>query len=216
MNWYVEVLKKYAVFEGRAHREEYWMFVLINFVISFVLALVEGLARFAPDARLSVSGLYALAVLVPGLAVSVRRLHDTGKSGWYLLIGLIPFGAIAVLVWLIQDGNMGPNMYGPDPKSRMAPAYGAYGVPTPYAPPAPYPYAVPAPPAPPAPYPPAMPAPPAPPAPPVPPAPLAPPVASTPAGWLADPMCRHELRYWDGRAWTGHVSDSGVTSVDPV
>ena len=213
MNWYVEVLKKYAVFEGRAHREEYWMFVLINFVISFVLALVETLARAAPGTRATVSGAYVLAVFIPGLAVSVRRLHDTGKSGWYLLIGLIPFAVIAVLVWLIQDGNMGPNMYGPDPKGRTAPAYGAYGVPVPYAPPAPYPYAAPAPPAPPAPYPSAVPAPPAAPAPPAPPAP---PVAAAPAGWLADPIGRHELRYWDGRTWTGHVSDSGVTAVDPI
>ncbi len=113
MKWYIEVLKKYAVFSGRARRQEYWMFVLFNFIISFVLGFVEGLAG-GPGI---IANIYALAVLIPSLAVSVRRLHDVGKSGWFLLISLIPIvGAIWLLVLVCSDSEAGENQYGSSPK----------------------------------------------------------------------------------------------------
>lgn len=113
MNWYLEVLKKYAVFSGRARRQEYWMFVLINMIISFVLGFVEGLLG-GPGI---IGYVYALAILVPGIAVSIRRLHDTGRSGWWLLISFIPLiGAIVLIVFMATNGAPGDNQYGADPK----------------------------------------------------------------------------------------------------
>ena len=105
--WYVEVLKKYAVFEGRARREEFWMYTLVNLIVAIVLYFISPMLY----------GLYALAVLVPGLAVGARRLHDTNRSGWLLLIGLIPLvGVIVLIVFWVQDSQPGPNQYGPNPK----------------------------------------------------------------------------------------------------
>lgn len=113
MEWYISVLKKYAVFQGRARRKEYWMFVLFNFIIAFVLNL---LSRFIGVFGI-LSGLYTLAVLIPSLAVCVRRLHDIGKSGWWLFIILVPlFGSILLIVWYCQDSQEGENAYGPCPK----------------------------------------------------------------------------------------------------
>ena len=117
MNWYLEVLKKYAVFSGRARRKEYWMFLLFNIVIALVLGFVEGLAN-GPGI---VSMLYSLAVLIPSIAVSVRRLHDTDRSGWWLLIALIPLiGTIVLIVFFVQDSKPGENQYGPNPKAETA------------------------------------------------------------------------------------------------
>jgi uncharacterized membrane protein YhaH (DUF805 family) len=114
MSWYLEVLKKYAEFNGRARRKEYWMFVLINMIIIFVLYFIEGLAG-GPGI---LGGLYSLAVLIPGIAVTVRRLHDTNRSGWWLLIGLIPIiGHIILLVFTVQGSQPGGNQYGPNPKT---------------------------------------------------------------------------------------------------
>ncbi len=113
MNWYMEVLKKYAVFSGRAHRTEYWMFILFNFIIAFVLSFIEGLF----GSRGVFGTLYSLAMLVPGLAVGARRLHDTGRSGWWQLISLIPLiGVIVLIVFLAQDSQPEENKYGPNPK----------------------------------------------------------------------------------------------------
>ncbi len=124
MNWYFQVLKKYAVFGGRARRKEYWYFVLFNFIIGFVLGLIEGLASIAPGINYSVLSLiYALAVLLPGLGVGVRRLHDTGRSGWWLFISLIPFiGAIILLILMATDSQEGTNQYGPSPKIADSPS----------------------------------------------------------------------------------------------
>jgi uncharacterized membrane protein YhaH (DUF805 family) len=119
MNWYLTVLKKYAVFGGRARRREYWFFVLFSVIISIVLGIIDGLTgSFSPTVGLGLlSGIYSLAVLIPSLAVGVRRLHDTGKSGWLLLLALIPLvGAIVLLVFVCQDSNPGQNQYGPNPK----------------------------------------------------------------------------------------------------
>ncbi len=115
MNWYLEVLKKYAVFHGRAQRKEYWMFLLFNIIVSLVLTVIETLV----DIQSILSGIYSLAVLLPGLAVSVRRLHDTNRSGWWLLISLIPIlGAIVLIVFMAQDGHPDENQYGFNPKLK--------------------------------------------------------------------------------------------------
>jgi uncharacterized membrane protein YhaH (DUF805 family) len=107
MKWYLAVLKKYAEFNGRAGREEFWMFVLINFIVSLILSIIRPLGL-----------IYGLAVLVPSLAVGARRLHDTGRSGWFQLLVLIPLiGPIVLIVFAAQDGQPGDNQYGSNPKS---------------------------------------------------------------------------------------------------
>ena len=123
MNWYLEVLKKYAVFNGRARRKEYWMFVLFTIIINIVLGIIDGVVGTsgAVGTLGLLGGLYALAVLIPSIAVAVRRLHDTSRSGlWFLLI-LIPFiGAIVLIVFMAQDGTPGENQFGKNPKEVMA------------------------------------------------------------------------------------------------
>lgn len=130
MNWYVKVLKQYVDFSGRARRTEYWMFTLFNTIILIVLGFIDralGFGSFSSSTSNGVAfsagigllgGLYSLAVLLPSLGVSVRRLHDTNRSGWWLLIGLIPLvGAIVLLVFFVLEGTRGPNRHGVDPKA---------------------------------------------------------------------------------------------------
>jgi uncharacterized membrane protein YhaH (DUF805 family) len=119
MDWYIEVLKKYAVFSGRSRRKEYWFFVLFNILISIGLTVIDGMigTANAETGAGFLSGIYSLAVLIPSLAVLVRRLHDTDRSGWWILIGLIPvIGWIVLLVFVVQDGQPGQNQYGANPK----------------------------------------------------------------------------------------------------
>ena len=109
MNAYLEVIRKYTVFSGRATRSEYWMFTLINAIIGaglFVLSLAIA------DVLVWLYVIYSLAILVPSFAVTVRRLHDTSKSAWWLLIGLIPFGGIVLLVFMVLPSHP-DNVYGP-------------------------------------------------------------------------------------------------------
>jgi uncharacterized membrane protein YhaH (DUF805 family) len=118
MNWYVAVLKKYAVFEGRAARTEYWMFVLFNLIVSVVLSIVDRMIGIH-----ALGVLYSLAVLLPSIGVGIRRLHDTDRSGWWLLIALVPFvGWIVLLYFVVQDSTPGDNQYGPSVKGGPAPA----------------------------------------------------------------------------------------------
>lgn len=119
MNWYLAVLKKYAEFSGRARRREYWLFALFNLLITMALAFVDGATGLMHETGYGLlSGLYTLAILIPGIAVSVRRLHDTGRSGWWLFIGLVPLiGAIVLLVFMLLDSHPGDNEYGPNPKA---------------------------------------------------------------------------------------------------
>jgi uncharacterized membrane protein YhaH (DUF805 family) len=113
MNYYIEVLKKYAVFSGRARRKEYWMFVLFNLIISIAINLITA----SIGALSFLSPLYGLAVLTPGIAVGVRRLHDTNRSGWWWLLLFIPVvGAIVLIIFFAQDSQPGENQYGPNPK----------------------------------------------------------------------------------------------------
>lgn len=105
----------YADFEGRASRQYFWYYVAVNFLISFVLSIVSSM--FSSDMGSILSGIYGLAVLVPGLALSVRRMHDIGKSGWNILWALVPcVGWIIVLYWECMKGQPGPNQYGPNPE----------------------------------------------------------------------------------------------------
>jgi uncharacterized membrane protein YhaH (DUF805 family) len=123
MDWYLGVLKKYTVFKGRARRREYWNFVLFNIIIAIVLAIIDRLTgTFSAGTGFGLlGGLYGLAVLVPSLAVSVRRLHDTNRTGWWLLIGLIPcIGFIVLIIFMVQDSQAGENQYGPNPKATSA------------------------------------------------------------------------------------------------
>ena len=123
MNWYLECLRKYGVFGGRARRKEYWYFVLFNIIIGIVLAFIDGATgSFSAEVGMGLlSGIYFLAVLIPSVAVTVRRLHDTDHSGWWFLISLIPIiGAIVLFVFTVQDSNAGENKYGPSPKAAEA------------------------------------------------------------------------------------------------
>ena len=113
MNWYLKVVKEhYADFKGRARRREYWMFVLFNLIIAVVLAVIGALIKFP-----FIQTIYGLAVAVPALAVGVRRLHDLGKSGWMLLLGLIPFVNFYLLYLFFLEVEKKCNAWGPDPKA---------------------------------------------------------------------------------------------------
>ena len=117
MHWYTDVIKKYAVFDGRAGRPEYWWFALINTIISVVLDVVlRGAAGQA------IGGIYGLAVLLPSIGVAIRRLHDTNRTGWWLLVALIPIvGWIWIIVLLALAGDSGSNSYGPPPGEARDP-----------------------------------------------------------------------------------------------
>jgi uncharacterized membrane protein YhaH (DUF805 family) len=118
MTWYLKVLKKYAVFQGRAHRKEYWMFFLFNFLIALGLIIVGALLGLANESGTNILYLiYCLAVAIPGISVTVRRLHDTGRSGWWFWITLIPFiGAVVLLVFMVLESQPNSNLYGSNPK----------------------------------------------------------------------------------------------------
>lgn len=111
-NIYVNVLKnKYFQFDGRTSRREFWSFVLINFLIALALGIVDNIL----NTNGILGGIYSLAVLLPGLGLSVRRLHDLGKSGWLLLLTLIPIVGLILIYWFILPGQEGANEYGEAP-----------------------------------------------------------------------------------------------------
>ena len=116
--WKKVVLENYANFTGRARRAEFWWYFLASFLINLVLNIIDAILGLGMGGGIGVlSGIYGLAVLVPGLAVGVRRLHDTDKSGWWLLIGLIPIvGLIVLIVFWATEGLPGTNRYGNNPK----------------------------------------------------------------------------------------------------
>jgi uncharacterized membrane protein YhaH (DUF805 family) len=126
MEWMTLPLKRYAEFTGRSRRKEYWMFILGVFIAAIVLSIIEGILGI----NQMVGGIYGplttllfLGVIIPGIAVQVRRFHDQDKSGWFVLLGLIPFiGGIIVLVFMCLEGTKGPNRFGADPKGGADPA----------------------------------------------------------------------------------------------
>lgn len=113
-DYYLDAIKnKYAQFSGRARRSEYWYFVLFNFLIGIGLVMID---TFLGTAFLNM--IYSLLILIPGIAVGARRLHDIGKSGWWLLIALIPvIGIIVLIVFFVQDSQPHDNQYGVNPKA---------------------------------------------------------------------------------------------------
>ncbi|ARA94738.1 DUF805 domain-containing protein [Rhodothermaceae bacterium RA] len=121
MTWYLQALRKYAVFRGRARRKEYWLYGLWVFLLYLVLLVVDVMiGTYVDEAAVGlISTLFVLAHALPSLAVTVRRLHDTDRSGWWVLLGLIPIiGSLILLIFTLQDGTPGANRYGPDPKGR--------------------------------------------------------------------------------------------------
>jgi uncharacterized membrane protein YhaH (DUF805 family) len=119
MNWYLKCLKQYADFSGRARRKEYWMYVLFYMIIAIVVHVIDVMLGWVtPEFEMGVlGGLYSLCMFIPGLAVSVRRLHDIGKSGWNFLFILIPLvGAVVLLIWFCKEGERRGNAWGLDPK----------------------------------------------------------------------------------------------------
>lgn len=110
---YVKMLKNYATFTGRSRRSDYWYAFLANFIIGLILGVLKAIV----PALLFLSVIYSLAVLIPGIALTVRRLHDTGKSGFWIFIAFVPLvGGIILIVFLATDSEP-DNMYGPNPKA---------------------------------------------------------------------------------------------------
>jgi uncharacterized membrane protein YhaH (DUF805 family) len=130
MEWMIMPLKRYADFSGRSRRKEYWMFVLFQILLLVPLMLVFFMTTdwtaadgdpFGSILGASLIVLFALVFFIPGLAVQVRRFHDQDKSGWFILLGFIPYlGGLILLVFMCIEGTRGPNRFGPDPKDPYA------------------------------------------------------------------------------------------------
>lgn len=118
MNHYKNAFRKYADFKTRARRSEYWYFALFNAIFILLLSLLDTMLGFGSEDTLGIfGGLYSLVVVIPSLAVCVRRLHDIGKSGWWIFIAMVPFiGALVLFLFSIRDSQPGMNQYGPNPK----------------------------------------------------------------------------------------------------
>lgn len=123
MNWYLDAWKNYINFNGRSRRTAYWMFVLFNFIAVILANVIDNVLGLAGEGGYGPLGtIYGLAVLLPGLALAIRRLHDTGRSGWWMLIGLVPIiGFIVLIVFFVQDSQPGTNQFGPNPKESAPP-----------------------------------------------------------------------------------------------
>ena len=122
MSWYFNAIANYVNFKGRERRRAYWMFVLVNLIITVVLSCIDNIF-IDINSGIFVNGvlstIYGIFIFLPSLAITVRRLHDTGRSGWWVLIELIPIvGFIIILVFLCQDSHYEENQYGPCPKQR--------------------------------------------------------------------------------------------------
>ena len=123
MNWFLLALKKYAQFSGRSRRKEYWFFALFYIIIALVVGFIDGAAgTMMAEGRIGILGMIlTLAFFLPSLAVGIRRLHDTGRSGWWTLIAFVPLvGIIVLIVFYVQDSQPGTNEYGPNPKEIAA------------------------------------------------------------------------------------------------
>ncbi|MDB5778452.1 MAG: hypothetical protein JWP79_803 [Polaromonas sp.] len=122
MNWFLIALKKYATFSGRAQRAEYWYYFLFYVLLVVSVSIVDAMTgSYSSASGMGMLGmLLTVGLLIPSLAVGVRRLHDTGRSGWWLLLAFIPVvGAIVLLVFAVQDSSPGDNAYGPCPKGNV-------------------------------------------------------------------------------------------------
>jgi uncharacterized membrane protein YhaH (DUF805 family) len=114
IGYWIEAFRKFATFSGRARRAEYWSFTLMNIIIAIVLFALGGLGDSSMGTILY--GCYTLATIIPGIAVAVRRLHDSGRSGWYFLLAIIPIINLLLLYYMLVDSQPGSNEYGPNPK----------------------------------------------------------------------------------------------------
>lgn len=133
LDWALLPLKRYADFSGRSRRREYWFFALLIFLVTIVLTFVTGAGGILMDPTSVAAGaglgasviillLFCLAIFIPALAVQVRRFHDQDKSGWFVLLNLIPYiGGLIVLVFMCIEGTRGPNRFGSDPKESDTP-----------------------------------------------------------------------------------------------
>jgi uncharacterized membrane protein YhaH (DUF805 family) len=120
IDYYLLVFKRWLDFQGRSRRSEYWYFSLANFIVAIVLSVLEGVLQIDGDEFGSgpLSLIYSLVTLIPGLSVSFRRLHDVGRSAWWLLLVFIPIiGWGFLLYWCVKDSDPVRNDYGPNPKS---------------------------------------------------------------------------------------------------
>ena len=124
MNWYIDAWKNYFTFTGRSRRKAYWMFVLFNIIAAILANILDNVLGLIGEGGYGlISSIYGLAVFIPGLALAVRRLHDIGRTGWWMLIGLIPLvGWIVLLIFFVTDSQAGSNQYGPNPKEAAPPA----------------------------------------------------------------------------------------------
>ena len=134
MDWMLMPLRRYADFSGRSRRKEYWLYqlflILVTFALGILMVVAGGFTGVLDPAGgnpvsaavwvlVAVFGLLVLAVIIPSLAVIVRRLHDQDKSGWFILIQFVPYvGGIVMLVFMCIEGTRGENRYGPDPKGE--------------------------------------------------------------------------------------------------
>jgi uncharacterized membrane protein YhaH (DUF805 family) len=120
MNYFLDALGKYAVFTGRARRSEYWFFVLFSCLIVIALGAaglyVAKLTGGPPTLAEYLVDFFSLLIFIPSLAVSVRRLHDIGMNGWWVLLNFVPLGGLVLIVLFCQDSQSGDNSYGPNPK----------------------------------------------------------------------------------------------------
>lgn len=116
MEWYLSVMKQYANFNGRARRKEYWMFILFYIIIAIVASVIDGVIGTAGV----LAGVVALVHILPSLAVGARRLHDVGRSGWWLLLALTGIGSLVLLFWAVSNGDSGDNSFGADPKAGQS------------------------------------------------------------------------------------------------
>lgn len=122
MNWYLKVVKQFANFKGRARRKEYWMFILFNLIFAAVAALLDNITGLSGEMPIGpLYGLYTLAMIIPNLAVMVRRLHDIGKKWTWIFITFVPaIGSLWLLILLMKDSEPGENQFGPNPKAALA------------------------------------------------------------------------------------------------
>ncbi|MBC8947626.1 MULTISPECIES: DUF805 domain-containing protein [Xenorhabdus] len=116
MNWYLSVLKNYAEFSGRARRKEYWMFYLFNIIV-FLALIVLGSA-INDTAGFALLLIYIIVTFIPSLAVTIRRLHDINRSGWWFLLAFVPVASIVLFVFTLLEGTQGDNEYGADPRRK--------------------------------------------------------------------------------------------------
>jgi uncharacterized membrane protein YhaH (DUF805 family) len=118
MNWFIFALKNFGDFKGRARRSEFWFFQLFVFAITAVLVFIDSaMGTLQKESSVGLlSGIFSLVILIPSISVSVRRLHDTGRSGWYLLLSFVPLVNFALLFFFAGVGKYGPNQWGLDPK----------------------------------------------------------------------------------------------------